>query len=228
MIRSVNVIINDRTYLKDPMSSELGRKIISQSIELIHELGFDEFTFRKLGQRINSPEASVYRYFESKHKLLLYLTSWYWAWMEYRIVFATVNVESPIDRLNRVIDVLTQRIQNDENFSHIDEVKLQVIVTSESSKAYLTKQVDEENKEGMFAAYKELVGRVSNFISDVNPSYPYPQMFTSSLIEMIHHQRFFADHLPRLTNVIVGEDSVKNFCKDLVYNSVIKPVENGK
>jgi AcrR family transcriptional regulator len=228
MIRSVNIIINDRTYLKDPMSSELGRKIISHSIEMIHELGFDEFTFRKLGQRINSPEASVYRYFESKHKLLLYLTSWYWAWMEYRIVFATVNVESPIERLNRVIDLITQRIQNDENFSHIDEVKLQMIVTSESSKAYLTKQVDAENKEGMFSAYKELVRRVSGIILEVNPNYPYPHMLTSSLIESIHHQRFFADHLPRLTNVIQGEDAVRSFCKDLIYHTVINTSTNGK
>ena len=228
MIRSVNIIINDRTYLKDPMSSELGRKIISHSIEMIHELGFDEFTFRKLGQRINSPEASVCRYFESKHKLLLYLTSWYWAWMEYRIVFATVNVESPIERLNRVIDLITQRIQNDENFSHIDEVKLQMIVTSESSKAYLTKQVDAENKEGMFSAYKELVRRVSGIILEVNPNYPYPHMLTSSLIESIHHQRFFADHLPRLTNVIQGEDAVRSFCKDLIYHTVINTSTNGK
>ena len=210
------------------MSSELGRKIISHSIEMIHELGFDEFTFRKLGQRINSPEASVYRYFESKHKLLLYLTSWYWAWMEYRIVFATVNVESPIERLNRVIDLITQRIQNDENFSHIDEVKLQMIVTSESSKAYLTKQVDAENKEGMFSAYKELVRRVSGIILEVNPNYPYPHMLTSSLIESIHHQRFFADHLPRLTNVIQGEDAVRSFCKDLIYHTVINTSTNGK
>jgi AcrR family transcriptional regulator len=195
---------------------------------MIHELGFDEFTFRKLGQRINSPEASVYRYFESKHKLLLYLTSWYWAWMEYRIVFATVNVESPIERLNRVIDLITQRIQNDENFSHIDEVKLQMIVTSESSKAYLTKQVDAENKEGMFSAYKELVRRVSGIILEVNPNYPYPHMLTSSLIESIHHQRFFADHLPRLTNVIQGEDAVRSFCKDLIYHTVINTSTNGK
>ena len=86
MIRSVNIAINNRTYLKDPVSSELGKKIIKQSIDMIHELGFEEFTFRKLGLRIASPEASVYRYFESKHKLLLYLASCYWTWMDYRIL----------------------------------------------------------------------------------------------------------------------------------------------
>lgn len=222
MIRSVNIAINNRTYLKDPVSSELGKKIIKQSIDMIHELGFEEFTFRKLGLRIASPEASVYRYFESKHKLLLYLASCYWTWMDYRIAFATANIESPEDRIMRSLDVLTQKVTNDDVFTHIDVVKLQMIVTSESSKAYLTKQVDSENREGLFSDYKELVARVSKFISDANPNYPFPQMLISTIIESIHHQRFFAAHLPRLTNVIDGEDAVRSFVKELVLKTVLK------
>ena len=33
-------------------------------------------------------------------------------------------------------------------------------------------------------------------------------MLVSTIIEGTHHQRFFAEHLPRLTNVVEGEDSV--------------------
>ena len=87
LIPRLSIKINDRIFLKDPESSDLGKKIISGGIDLIDEIGFEAFTFRKLGAAIKSPEASIYRYFENKHKLLVYLSSWYWNWTEYRLVF---------------------------------------------------------------------------------------------------------------------------------------------
>ena len=39
--------INSTIYLRDPESSELGKKIIKHSIDLIYELGFESFTFKK-------------------------------------------------------------------------------------------------------------------------------------------------------------------------------------
>ena len=36
---------------------------------MINELGFEAFTFKKLGINIESPESSIYRYFENKHTL---------------------------------------------------------------------------------------------------------------------------------------------------------------
>ena len=83
LLSKVSITVNDRIYLKDPESSELGLKILKGSIDMIDEMGLEAFTFGKLAKRIGSTEASVYRYFESKHKLLIYLTAWYWAWMEY-------------------------------------------------------------------------------------------------------------------------------------------------
>ncbi|MFT8175893.1 TetR/AcrR family transcriptional regulator, partial [Salmonella enterica] len=87
LLSQIVISVNPKLYVKNPESSELGRKIIQQSILLIDEIGFEAFTFKKLGERIGSNESSLYRYFENKHKLLLYLTSWYWGWMEYRVVF---------------------------------------------------------------------------------------------------------------------------------------------
>ena len=89
LFQSVKIQINDKLYLKDPESSDLGKRIIEQSILMIHDMGFERFTFKKLGSEIGSNESSIYRYFENKHKLLLYLTSWYWGWLEYQLVFAT-------------------------------------------------------------------------------------------------------------------------------------------
>ncbi len=68
--------LNEKLFLRDPQQTKLGRKLIQQSIILIDELGFERYTFKKLAERIQSTEASVYRYFENKHKLMLYLFSW--------------------------------------------------------------------------------------------------------------------------------------------------------
>ena len=98
LLLSLKIQVNDKIYVKDPETSSLGRKIIQESILLMDEIGFENFTFKKLGERIGSNESSIYRYFESKHKLLVYLSSWYWSWIEYRLVFITNNIESPKQR----------------------------------------------------------------------------------------------------------------------------------
>jgi AcrR family transcriptional regulator len=210
--------INERIYLKNPEASQLGKNIIRGSIELIDEIGFEQFNFKKLGAHIDSPEASIYRYFENKHKVLLYLTSWYWAWVEYRVMFATANIPSASERMHRAIDVLTQHEVLDQTSLHIDETKLQRIVTSESSKAYLTKEVENENREGLFSGYKQLVARIAAIAQEINPAFPYPLMLISTVIEGIHHQRYFALHLPRLTNVVDGEDSISKFYRTLIFS----------
>lgn len=40
--------INSKIYVKNPETSDLGRKILEQSIILIDEIGFDNFTFKSL------------------------------------------------------------------------------------------------------------------------------------------------------------------------------------
>jgi AcrR family transcriptional regulator len=223
LLSSIQIQVNPHTYLKNPESSDLGRRIISGSIDLIEEKGFEDFTFRKLAQYIQSTEASVYRYFESKYKLLLYLSCWYWVWSEYRLVFGLANIPSPVERLEKAIVLLTQQIEEDSSFTHINEEKLNRIVIVDSSKAYLNQMVDQENQEGVFSAYKQLVRLVSEIILEINPNYKYPQMLVSTLIEGAHHQRFFAEHLPRLTNVHQGEDSITEFYKEMVFKAITTP-----
>ena len=220
MLTQIGIKVNDKVFLKDPESSDLGRSILEGGIDLIDEIGFEAFTFRKLAFKIGSTEASVYRYFESKQRLLIYLSCWYWRWLDYKLVLATTNIESAEERLKRAIAVLVRQVEEDSNFSHINEVKLNRIIISESSKAFLNKHVDEENKDGFFRDYKELVQRVSNIIVEINPSYKYPNMLVSTLIEGAHLQRYFGDHLPRLTNVIDGEDAVTDFCSQTVFKVI--------
>lgn len=210
--------ISPDLYSKNPDSSELGRNIISKSIELINEIGFEAFTFKKLGLLIESPESSIYRYFENKHILLIYLTSWYWTWTEYRLVFATTNVNSPLERLKTSIDILTKPSLVDNPTSYVNEVLLCEIIFSESLKAYHTKNVDEENKKGFFKAYKSVVQRVSDIILEIDPKFEFPHMLISTVIEGAHQQKYFAEHLPTLTDITKEQNAISKFYTQLVFN----------
>ena len=213
---NIHIEINPELYSKNPDSTELGQKIIAKSIDLINEIGFEAFTFKKLGILLNSPESTIYRYFKNKHILLIYLTSWYWAWIEYQLVFATTNVASPRKRLLKSIDILTKPVLIDNSISYINEVLLSEIIISESMKSYHTKNVDEENKKGYFQTYKKVVQRVSELVLEVNPDYKFPHMLISTVIEGVHQQKYFAEHLPSLTDTKKGANNVSEFYTNMV------------
>lgn len=214
----IHIEISAKLYKKDPDSSELGRKIISNSIILINELGFENFTFKKLGVLISSNESSIYRYFESKHALLIYLTSRYWSWMEYKVVFATINIDSPYDRLEKSLDFLTQPVEVDNSISYVNEILLSEIIFSESLKAYHTTNVDVEYKKGCFNAYKKVIQRVSDIVLEINPKFLYPHMLISTVIEGAHQQKYFVEHLPSLTDLTQDKHAISEFYKKMVFN----------
>jgi AcrR family transcriptional regulator len=200
LLLSLKIQVNDKIYVKDPETSSLGRKIIQESILLMDEIGFENFTFKKLGERIGSNESSIYRYFESKHKLLVYLSSWYWSWIEYRLVFITNNIESPIEKLNKAIMVVTQKIEDDSQTEHINESILNKIIITEFTKTMMTKEIDIENKEGFFLIYKRVINRLVAMIEVVNPQYAYSKSLASSIVEGALHQHFLKNHLKTITN----------------------------
>lgn len=220
----MSIPMNEHLYLKDPTSSDLGQKILRGSISLISSLGFEKFTFKKLAVEIDTTEASIYRYFESKHKILLYLINWYWSCMWFRIHMGTQNITNAEVRLKNCIHILTA-IPNPTNELVLDnELELKQIVINESSKALLTKNVDDENKNGAFAEYKKVVEFVSAIILEINPYYSFPNMLISTMIEGSNQQRFFAAHLPRLTNINQKDDLVESFFTD----TLLKAIKNEK
>ncbi len=200
ILSNIIISVNDKLYVKNPETSELGKKIIEQSILLIDEIGFENFTFKKLGEKINSNESSLYRYFESKHKLMLYLSSWYWGWIEYKLAFATTNVSNPMERLKKGITIVTEKVEDDSTTLHINESILNKIIIQEFTKTLLTKEVDEENKEGFFLVYKRVINRIIEMITEVNPNYAYAKSLASSIVEGALHQHFLKDHLKTITN----------------------------
>ena len=214
----IHINIDPELYSKNPDSSELGKKLISNSIDLINEIGFEQFTFKKLGLKIKSPESSIYRYFENKHQLLIYLTSWYWTWMEYKLVFSTANIDSPLKRLDNSLELITKPVLIDNDFSYVNEVMLSEIIFSESIKAYHTKNVEQANRIGSYTAYKSVVNRVAELILEINPTFKYPHMLISTVIEGAHHQKYFSEHLPALTDKSDDKEAITNFYKELVFN----------
>lgn len=217
---SIHINVSENLYLRNPDSSELGRRIVTHSIEMIHELGFESFTFKKLGEKIGSPESSVYRYFESKHALLTYLVSWYWSWVDYKLAFATVNITDPNEQLMRAIRVLVEPVTEDQSFSHVNEILLNRIIIRDSFKSYHTKDVDDQNERGCYRKLKSVVQRVSDLVLKVNPAYPYPHILISTVMEGVHHQRYFAEHLPSLTDFHTEEDPIAEFYQQLVFKAI--------
>jgi len=200
ILSNITITVNPKLFVKNPETSDLGKKIIQKSILLMDEIGFENFTFKKLGEQIGSNESSIYRYFESKHKLLLYLSSWYWGWLEYRMVISTSNIPDPMEKLKRAITIVTEKIEDDSTTLHINESILNKIIIAEFTKTLLTKEVDEENKEGFFLVYKRVINRIIDIIQEVNPDYAFAKSLASSIVEGSLHQHFLKDHLKTITN----------------------------
>lgn len=192
--------LNEKIYVKDPESSDLGRKILQESILLIDEVGFEHFTFKKLGERIGSNESSIYRYFDNKHKLLVYLSSWYWSWLNYRIHLANMNIEDPLVKLKKAVLIVTEKIEDDSTTDYINESVLNRIIISEFSKVLLTKEVDLDNKEGFFLVYKQVINHLTELILQVSSNYTFAKSLASSVIEGALHQHFLKEHLKTITN----------------------------
>jgi len=225
---TLSLKLNEKLYLRDPQHSLLGQNIISKSVNLIDELGFEHFTFKKLADFINSTEASIYRYFENKHRLLHYLVAWYWNWVDYRIELATTSLAQPHEKLLAALKVISEEVKNDPNFDFVNEVALHRIVVSELDKTYLTKWVDSDNHDGLFGGLKTVSKKISALIQQINPSYPFPESLASSAVMAVNQQLFFIDHLPSLSSISKSDpaslrhEKLRVFIELLVVNAIRK------
>jgi AcrR family transcriptional regulator len=220
----IKLEVDARLYLKDPTSSDLGERIVEHGILMLDEIGIEDFTFRKLALRVGTTEASVYRYFGSKHRFLLYLTAWYWNWVVYRLRLATENIGSPEERLRLALRELTRPIVKDESTPRIDEAALYRVVVAESAKAYMHAEAKDEGREGFYRAYQRFVSTVAEMIRDINPDYPHPMALVSTVLESGHMQKYFAEHLPFLTDLTPDEShrQTTKFLTDLVFRAIAR------
>jgi AcrR family transcriptional regulator len=211
--------INEKLFIRNPEGSELGNQIVKKAIDLIYNLGFEQFTFKKLAVEMNSTEATIYRYFENKHRLLLYILNWYWCYMEFLLMMKLQNVSDKKEKLTIIIDLLTHELSESENQYDYNKKYLNQIIIAESSKSYLIKDIVAINKEEVFKPYKDLCATIANVISENNASYKFPKSLSTTLIEASHHQQFFAENLPRLTdkNAKNKTDFAAKFLSDMIF-----------
>lgn len=220
---SLSFKLNEKLYLRDPQHTALGQRIIQESIHLVDTLGFEQFTFKKLAEAIDSTEASIYRYFENKHRVLLYLTAWYWNWIEYRIDRLTHQSQKPEEKIKNCLLVLAEEKKVDPLFDFVNEEALYRIVLVEQDKTYLTKWVDDDNSIGLFTPYKSICKKIAGYIHEYNPKYPYPNSLVSTVMLSAHQQIFYTQHLPSLTNLKRKvHDDLLAFLEQLVFNTIKK------
>lgn len=220
LLSNLRVDINSSLYLKDPESSPLGLKIVKSSIDLIDLYGIEEFNFRKLALEIGSTESSIYRYFENKHRLLLYVSSLYWGIMEFQLVVQTNNMPEGLQRLLKAVETLFSTPQTKCTSFEVEGQKLRHILNSEFVKAYHHKLVDEENEAGYFIIYKRLVSRLADMIAGVNSNYMYSNSLASLIIEGSLNQYFLSEHFKNLTDCH-SKDNLYLFYEDLL-NKTLK------
>ncbi|WKV13303.1 TetR/AcrR family transcriptional regulator [Marivirga harenae] len=222
LLSSIKIELNPHLFQKDPDSSELGRKILSQSLEMIDDMGLESFTFGKLAKALCTTESSIYRYFESKHKLLLYFYNWYWSWIDLQLAFQTNNLTSPDSKLRRAVEVICKPDEEDKSISALNFQQLINIVISESSKAYLTKEVDKENQFGLFLTFKKVSKRLADIMIEINPDFSYANTLASTSIVGILHQQYFALHMPSLSDIQYDRDELSN----VFYQIILKNLKN--
>ncbi|MBC7694231.1 MAG: TetR/AcrR family transcriptional regulator [Burkholderiales bacterium] len=219
----VRIKMNDKLFIRDPEVTILGQTIIKQGLVLINKLGFEIFTFKKLASEINTTEASIYRYFENKHRLLVYLITWYWSYLEYKVLFSLNNMKDPEIKLKTIIKLIAEEPLNKGlNSDFLSEYEAYKLVISEGSKAYLTHNVSKDNKNRIFKPYKDLCERFSSIIKEYNPKYEFPHSLASSLLEISYSQKFFKENLPSLTDFAKEQDNKKMivFLESLLFNSL--------
>ena len=227
------VRMNSKLFLRDPERTELGRRIVREGALLLADIGFEAMTFRKLAERLNTKEASIYRYFENKHRLLVYLMAWHWHWLDYQVLFHTHNLTDPREQLERVLRILVPTEADvPTGFDEPDPRALRLLVIREGSKAYLTHHVTEDNREQLFKPYKDLCARIAGLITAYRPTYPYPRSRASSLIETAHYQAYFRTYLPSLTDLgpagetdAVGGEALLTFMHHVLFSSLHAELE---
>ncbi len=223
MQTSLRIELNDNLYARNPGDTEIGRRLLLEGVQLIDEAGFEQFTFKKLAQRMGSSEATLYRYFDNKHQLLNYLVSWYWAWMRFQIEYVTPHADGPKEKLHLIFQVLAGVNRTTPAVAELDDMALARIVIREGSKSYLTHAVDENNKAGYFQEYKKLARHIAVVVRELRPDYAYPVALVSTVMEAARKQLFFAEHLPSLTEASEFSDSPVKICEfleDVVFSTL--------
>jgi len=219
----IRIKMNEKLFLRNPEESALGRKIVKQGLLLINKIGFEEFTFKKLAAEADTTEASIYRYFENKHRLLVYIITWYYSYLDYKVLFHLNNISDPKIKLQSLIQLITEEpAAGNLKFEFLSETEAFKLVIWEGSKTYLSRNIGKDNRDHLFKPYKDLCERIASIIKEFNPKYKYPHSLASAIMEIAHSQCYFKSNLPSLTDFPRENNSRKlnAFISSLLFSAI--------
>lgn len=218
ILEHYTVSLDKALYAKDPVSSDIGKDILRESVKILAREGLEAFTFKKLATAMSSTETTVYRYFNNKHQLVMYLSSWYWTQLEWKIVFATANIPDPKEQLLRVVEVLSEKAHHDPRSSIVNEELVQKIVTRDAFKVFEISWESDAQKKGYYKAFQDLNDRIADIIHRCDKTYKFSRALATTLVETAQRQMCFRNDLPHLTDVGKSEKQTQEFLNSLVYN----------
>jgi len=193
-------------HLRDPAASAIGGRILSEGLSLMNELGLEVFTFKKLADRAECTEATIYKYFPNKHRLLQYYFQLYWMWLDTHCQQEGRALGDPWERLQGDIRSLCGSWAKDAMAAQLDPKVLRELVIVEGSKSFLHRNVDEDNERKVFQPYKDLCAHIAAEIKACDPKCKHSRTFATTLIEMAHSLEFAMQHLPALTELSAKGD----------------------
>lgn len=220
LLGHVAIKIDPQLHVKDPLTSSVGQEIIRQSVALISSDGLEAFTFKKLASELGSTESTIYRYFKNKQQLMMYLASWYWSMLEWKVVFATANVGLSKEKLDKALLVLSAPVNGNNETDFFNEHKMHGIVVSESFKAFVVKNLLKKERVGYFSAYSNLCIRIADIVLENKKSYKYPKALAATLIEAAHYQIFLQSKLPELTDLPKGDNHLYTMLHHLAFTAL--------
>lgn len=216
--------LSERLYVRDPQRTATGQLLLQKSITLMDRVGFEQFTFRKLADEMSSTEATIYRYFENKHRLLLYLIDWYWTLIGFSIDWSLTNIRVPEERLRICLKIISGMKKTENGFYPVDQDALQRIVIGEMDKTYFTKSVDADLRDGLLTSFNDTCKKISRIVKEINPKYQYPNSLVSTAIQAANHQLFYCQHLPGLSDIKEDpknmNEKLYRFLETLVFRSI--------
>ncbi|WP_339902801.1 TetR/AcrR family transcriptional regulator [uncultured Cyclobacterium sp.] len=219
ILKNIVIPVSQEIFIKDPISSALGKRILSESLVLIELRGIEAFNFKLLSIHVECTEAAIYRYFENKNKLLLYYINWYWGWLEHNLVYSISNLESPAEKIKMAITLLVEGPIYKENF-YLNISSLKKVVLEESNKSFMSKEVKCKAKSKLLHQFYDFSERLKDLILLNNPDYPFPKVLVSTLIWSTILNGFSQLYGADLIEENFNEQNKVDFYYNMVFNSL--------
>lgn len=219
ILKNIIIPVNQEVFIKDPISSVLGKRILKESLAIIEERGIEAFNFKMLSVHVECTEAAIYRYFENKNKLLLYFINWYWGWLEHNLVYGTANLVSSEDKIKMAISLLVEGPRYKDNF-YLNISSLKKVVWEESSKSFMSKELKSHANYRMLHQFYDFSERLKDLIIQYKPDYAFPKVLVSTLIWSSILNAFTQIHKGDLIEENFNGQNKVDFYYNLVFNSL--------